>query len=108
MTPAKLLALKEARIDYLEALALPTDKLAFLYACAHNTGKYDDDGKLVSKPEPLDFENFRTCYRRSKKHLAAKLPKMDHALYGAYANHDAFKSWAGHKVGAVFVPTKED
>lgn len=112
MTPALLIALKEERLLHYEALALPFDKLAFMFASSKNVGKYDDQGKQIEAPKELKIEDFRTYYLR-RSNLAAKStvtgPKVDHSLYGAYADRQQFESWAGHSHGhAVFVPTKEN
>jgi hypothetical protein len=112
MTPALLIALKEERMNHYEALALPLDRLAYMYACSKNVDQRDKDGNVTEKAKALDFNDFRTLYSRKNKDrsLAAKSgSKIDHSLLGAVADRAEFEgSPRSNRQFVPYVPTKEN
>lgn len=99
-------------------LAMPIDKLAFMYSnMKRDPGEKDKDGRVIRAAADITpFEKFRTGFSLRFRSLAAKVtgssskhtPERDFSLLGAYANKEQFEAWAGSKLGSRFVPFKED
>lgn len=118
MTPALLLELREERAQEMEMYALPIDKAVCTFVNMNrDPGEKDKDGRVVRAAAEITLlEKFRTGFSLRFHALAAKLtgpkssplPERDFSLLGAYADKEQFDAWAGSKLGATFVPFKED
>ena len=95
MTPAKILELDRARLRHLEMLALPTDKLAWLYSNRNRDpgNNNPEHGPVREAQAFMDLDLFRTYYI-SRKSLAAKEDEWDYSLLGAKADTGAWMAWA--------------
>jgi hypothetical protein len=110
MTPAMLLDLRQVRLQELELVALPIDKLAWIYSNANR-----DPGEQGKRPPapPMELDVFRTYYTRRNSVLESKGPKQgvrewDYTLLGAKASKSEFVSNFGGKSHEVFIPHKEN
>lgn len=93
MTPAKLLALSEARGEYLELLSRPVDRLAwYTVNLARDPGERDEHGNVTRQPaEVIAMKEFRTLYTRRRLLATNNSDKYDHNIHGAIADRS---SWA--------------
>ena len=98
MTPAKVLALMDKRLDRRELDEVPIAKLAWLYVNAQRDPGDPEKGRPPAEPRP--FDEFRS-FKRKRKGLVTKdgVPAIGgaHNWEGVKTNKAAFEAWGKGK-----------